>query len=418
MAAVVLLVGLPGAGKSTLSRQLVAALGSTYEVHYICFDEAFLEQRATGEVDVGEFQPQQWKDAVAAIYCRVDAALAGAAARGVGQKEKLQAFLLDDNMYYRSMRKKYWQLCRQRFGQIYVNTARGICRARNSQRPNPVPEAVIMRMEALLQPPHPSLHSWEARFIEVDLSLHSSASLRNAPALAAATALIRDALAHPVVATTAESCIKEKQEESRASNAASVVHRADLALRQLVGHLLRDTRKSGRVSIAELARRLSATKDAALQRYREEPVQATGEDAVDAIVADFLTVAFVDSVLCDVPLSVSTMELQHLVDLATGHVLRFRLQIANGSSVEVTVGQSATMATLLQSIRRELTAAPKSLSWKSVFIGYQLHCNGHPFVFDKKPCALATSDLVRVGSVNELVFVRHTKRRRSKRKRD
>ncbi|CAL8472275.1 g11817 [Coccomyxa elongata] len=75
--------------------------------------------------------------------------------------------LLDDNMYYRSMRLECAQLARQlqaAFIIIYMPCTLEDAAARNAQRAeaDQVPQEVLSRMAARLEPPCPSKHAWES----------------------------------------------------------------------------------------------------------------------------------------------------------------------------------------------------------------------------------------------------------------
>ncbi|KDO27292.1 hypothetical protein SPRG_22201 [Saprolegnia parasitica CBS 223.65] len=364
MAALLLLCGLPGAGKSTFARAIADAASRTYEVRCISFDDVFAAHFAA---DGGSFAPQQWKAAVAAIYTEVESALAAASTSG-----KTHILLLDDNMYYRSMRKKSCSCV----------DSPDLCRARNAARQSPVPDVVFRRMHALFEPPSPSMHPWEARSIVVDLS---SADAMPA-ALHAALAMIAEAVATPEVDTTQE--IVLEKERSRAATLASVLHRADLVLRQLVGQILRDAKESNKASLPALAKHLSAVKEAVLREYARD-TRDNDDDIVDGLVAAFLRQY---DALADVTPSTSTTELTQLVELASGlthEVLRFRLTLVDGTSVDLRTGRSATMATLLRMMQREIATTTRSLSWRSVLKAYELRCNGAPLRAPTKQAALS-----------------------------
>ncbi|EQC38438.1 hypothetical protein SDRG_04147 [Saprolegnia diclina VS20] len=126
-----------------------------------------------------------------------------------------------------------------------------------------------------------------------------------------------------------------------------------------------------------------------------------------------------DDALADVTPSTSTTELKQLLELASGlthEVLRFRLTLVDGTTIDLRTGRSATMATLLRLIQREIATTTWSLSWKSVLKAHELRCNGTPLVAPAKQAALSTYPMVHVNGINELVFQRHVQRRREKRK--
>lgn len=110
----VLVCGLPGAGKSTLAAKLVA---ETVEDRLVCeritFDDLFQQWRGQAEADADvDFDPSQWKACQGEMATRVRVRLAqwrqqqAASDRG----EKQLVLLVDDNFPYRSQRKRFFQL--------------------------------------------------------------------------------------------------------------------------------------------------------------------------------------------------------------------------------------------------------------------------------------------------------------------
>ena len=130
------LIGLPASGKSTLSRYLqtanlvqmlaikpsedAASKSQTVKVHVICFDEllataskASTDQKA--DVSPNSFDPAVWRSSRRTAFElteRTVQTLTEAAAKASSVEHHL--VLIDDNMFYRSMRKDFVQLARKR----------------------------------------------------------------------------------------------------------------------------------------------------------------------------------------------------------------------------------------------------------------------------------------------------------------
>ncbi len=66
---VVLLCGLPGAGKTTFSKYFVQERPENYTVDYFCFDDMFPAfQEAQGRSSTEAFQPEHWHDLRCHVY--------------------------------------------------------------------------------------------------------------------------------------------------------------------------------------------------------------------------------------------------------------------------------------------------------------------------------------------------------------
>lgn len=91
-ACLLLVCGLPGSGKSSFCHELVArAKAQTSTWIHFCYDDVEQSLR----VDRSTFDPEIWQEARAKITTDVGSLLA---------EERNQVIVLDDNMYYRSMR--------------------------------------------------------------------------------------------------------------------------------------------------------------------------------------------------------------------------------------------------------------------------------------------------------------------------
>ncbi len=96
---VVLLCGLPGAGKSYLIQKLIDRVPEGIEVILISLDSVWEDQKV--------FDHERWKAARVKALETVETHLIS------HQKQSNIVIFVDDNMFYRSMRKKYHRLCCQ-----------------------------------------------------------------------------------------------------------------------------------------------------------------------------------------------------------------------------------------------------------------------------------------------------------------
>ena len=108
---IVLVCGLPGCGKSSFCAEFMRRTGGTSGFfgeqpplvwEHVCFDAIEAELRPPS----ADFDPSAWKLAQERPVDIVLSALASDSNR--------VALLLDDNMYYRSMRKRWYHLAQQR----------------------------------------------------------------------------------------------------------------------------------------------------------------------------------------------------------------------------------------------------------------------------------------------------------------
>ncbi|KAH8318401.1 hypothetical protein KR074_003699 [Drosophila pseudoananassae] len=162
--ALLALIGLPGAGKSSLCNWLVSqqsAIRGRYIVH-LCYDDLLDSRLAYKDQRALVFRILQ--QLISAIQ---DAAEWPAQVPRTTSSDSSNAdyiILCDDNFYYRSMRYKLHQLSRSEgciYGQIYVASSLSSCLQNNSQRSGNtrVPDHVITQMQDRLE--LPSSASWE-----------------------------------------------------------------------------------------------------------------------------------------------------------------------------------------------------------------------------------------------------------------
>jgi tRNA uridine 5-carbamoylmethylation protein Kti12 len=241
-AVLVLLCGLPGAGKSTLARSVASALGSHGEIQskfaaetgseprvkIVSFDEVeerIAEELADGaSVDAEELQLEAWRRSRKEATHEVECAL----------RDGANVVVVDDNLYYRSMRYTFCQLARRlRIGlcMLFLDCDPAEARRRNAARTpvERVPDEVIARMESRLERPDAVVHKWERH--SVVLSAASSA-VTNEPH--AAIAALLAAWHDPRLEEEQRECAEAAAAKDRARNRESLLHAADLALRGAV----------------------------------------------------------------------------------------------------------------------------------------------------------------------------------------
>ena len=168
----VVLCGLPGAGKTTLSENLVREVekthGSTSSLKvvpkHIAFDEVGgddVQGRSSSEYD-----PDVWKKNRRKAHELVEAEVSTAPVE-LGEERKL--VIVDDNMHLRSMRRQMYLLARQHrtdFVIVYVHIPLSEALGRNVRRgSSSVPEHVISRMHSTFEPPS---ENWEAKTVELN----------------------------------------------------------------------------------------------------------------------------------------------------------------------------------------------------------------------------------------------------------
>ncbi|XP_016977177.1 L-seryl-tRNA(Sec) kinase [Drosophila rhopaloa] len=225
----VALIGLPGAGKSSLCTWLLgqqAALRVCHIVH-LCYDD-FLDVRPSAQLLYKEQRKLIFKvieQLITAIQEDNDWPPQVRRTTSSGDRSSRGHLILcDDNFYYRSMRNKLHQLCRNAgcvFGQIYISSPLKSCLQANSTRSTSsrVPEGVVRQMNERLEPP--GSEAWESNSITLD-DLDAAG-----PALLAFISSLLDMPAK-----------KASSPPNRQPQDQSLAHSLDLLLRTRIGALL------------------------------------------------------------------------------------------------------------------------------------------------------------------------------------
>ena len=256
----VVLIGLPGAGKSTFCKEILSTAEKDPSLRdflfiHICYDtfiplsvqEKFVDARKFGLDD----DTDNWKGARHKVYLNVDRLISclkngscdddvfvtlGVRSDCLKKHSKI-VILLDDNFYYRSMRFEYYQLARKHtigFSQVFIDISADVAIERNLNRSSKVPDAAIHSMAQKLQPPKPQENNWE--FSTVVFASHSENTFDGL------LEAIQSSFLSPV--QPVENNESEK-EEARLICFRNVAHQADLYLRSLVGKTIQNAHKTG-----------------------------------------------------------------------------------------------------------------------------------------------------------------------------
>jgi len=296
-----LVCGLPGCGKSTFCRELLARatrepelLGFTSVWHHMSYDAMEAELRGTAS-----FTPECWQ----AARQRVAEAVSDLLATCSGGR---MVILLDDNMYYRSMRKQWYHFARDRncaFHQLFLQAPQEICLARNAQRDGSqqVPEFSIHHMAETFEWPQIGGSSWEAK-ASVSTLLDSS----NTDTCSQVDTFVASWL-HPESIGFWAPLVPEEIEQDHAE-VQSDAHECDVALRRVVSRALASIPRDLGAAKQNLAKQWGSRK-AGIAKQLAAKVKA--DNIPPAGVADLINnfeVAFLGSCVADV---------QRLVDRET-----------------------------------------------------------------------------------------------------
>lgn len=158
--------------------------------------------------------------------------------KNIGNGNNPVVLILDDNFYYRSMRKQYYQLSkicmffyftldfqvRIPFMSISFRTPMDECIRRNAERCNSVPDSVINRMESRFEWPDSNICPWERYNLELNNSITINRDIED---------FVGFVLDQPLVFVDLEQ-LEAERENSREINNANAIHILDDVLRSLV----------------------------------------------------------------------------------------------------------------------------------------------------------------------------------------
>lgn len=213
-----------------------------------------------------DFNPATWKEARGSAIDRVEAHLQAASA----QSGAYHLIIVDDNMYYRSMRYSCVQLARKHqaaYIQLYIRVPLRVALQRNALRPLPhrVPDSVMHRMASLLEQPNADKHAWEANTIVLE-----SACWENNSCVEVCQQILTR-WQGPAVPPVDPAEAEQARQASQDATQASLVHQLDLFCRKEVSHAMQQLMSHQAMTkqqMADTAQHLNAQKQAALSALK------------------------------------------------------------------------------------------------------------------------------------------------------
>ena len=153
-----LLCGLPGSGKTTLSRQLARTMRTNgIPTEVLRFD--LHEKKAYERSKTSKFEPESWKSAREACF-RALRDVMDEEEEEEEERKRHRCVILDDTMHYKSMRREAYRYAREfraAFVVVHVDVDEKECWERNSRREDgdvlKVPREAFERLKAAFDAP-------------------------------------------------------------------------------------------------------------------------------------------------------------------------------------------------------------------------------------------------------------------------
>jgi len=275
-----LLVGLPGAGKTTLCNNLLNSTSTPFNYIHVCFDKLFslseqgkfvknaklsdLEHVGVSakmdEEDLKEVtgSDERFKDARTKVLGKLEQMILFII-ENCSDLDRVSSFatdlkfdmsiascpdekprfvlLVDDNLYYRSMRRDYYALAAKHktcFSEVFVDVSLREALEINEARPREqaVSGAVVEAMWERLEVPDPVKHRWERRNVVVKRG--SQTVETGDESLKLVCGMFRESFTQPVLDLELIESREREASQSRLITASTFSHTADLVLRKLV----------------------------------------------------------------------------------------------------------------------------------------------------------------------------------------
>jgi O-phosphoseryl-tRNA(Sec) kinase len=225
------LVGLPAAGKSTLCSALLKH-HTNFDIEHICYDNHI--KAVNHEVD-----PSAWNKARQSLNYDIIKTVSGSA----DNYNRSKIYLLDDNFYYRSMRKEILHIAQKNscvFGQIVFQVTLELSKSANLNRDDTiVTQETIQKMFDLME--YPS-EAWERHVLHLrELTAFTESSLddRVDQVLQFVDFLCKQ---QPEKDPSLD---ERKKEADRDKTLNDVVQQCDILLRKIISQRIKTDRLSG-----------------------------------------------------------------------------------------------------------------------------------------------------------------------------
>ena len=299
----IVIIGLPGSGKSSLCEKITKSLQSRNQIHAV-----HLEFDRHVCVETSKFR-QSRLDFLNSVENSIDIFLKTLKLNFplLDDKEKEQQadqskdefiLLFDDNMYYRSMRYEVLKIARRfhcppdvlvQFGVIYLKVDKNSCLQRNSERANPssrVPDHVINEMNEKIEEPGDLFENESNTLVLTDDDGHN---LDISKCLSFFDKLPFVESQDEIDRRNIE--MEQMKERSRVETSNDIFHQCEIYLRKIVGEELR--KMSDKEKTKQMSASLQQIKKKTMEEVKLQPNYHSIDDAVN--FASSLFYSYLDS---------------------------------------------------------------------------------------------------------------------------
>uniref|UniRef100_A0A1B6CBV1 L-seryl-tRNA(Sec) kinase n=1 Tax=Clastoptera arizonana TaxID=38151 RepID=A0A1B6CBV1_9HEMI len=248
---IVMLMGIPASGKSYFRQRLEVLLkNGSLELNNVYPVSISFDDYIDSEIDFHK-DPSIWKEKRLDIYSKLenmidklinknslDTNLCAEFDLNVANQSQLVVFIIDDNMYYKSMRYKYYNLAKKyntSYCQFYLKANLKDALIFNQKRKNVVSDSTIIKMYNNIEPPNIN-NKWEENSLEIE----SFIDFNNKQFLDSITSIVQLSVKFPIKSTKQEN---NKEEAQKVTNT-NVIHQIDLILRSIVGERMNKAKES------------------------------------------------------------------------------------------------------------------------------------------------------------------------------